>query len=126
MATNIALILSSLGIGGLLGGFIQSFLNKQQYKFSKIFEFKEARYKAIAILLWVAMNPNDYELKQLARHRPDIENTEGLNYELKMEYHNAMLFASDEVLSSLDMFLNHKNTENWKLVARAMRKDLYT
>ena len=39
MLNQLALILSSLGVGGLLGVFAKSVLDKRQLKFSKIFEY---------------------------------------------------------------------------------------
>jgi hypothetical protein len=125
MLNNIVLLLSGLGIGGLLGAFAKSFLDKQQHKFSKVFEYKEARYKAIMILMWVAMNPSEYELRKLAQHRPDIKNIKELDSELNLEWHNAMLFASDEVLTNLSAFLKEKNFENLRLTILSMKKDLY-
>lgn len=125
MINNIILILSGLGIGSILGVIAKSFLDKQQHKFSKIFEYKEVRYKAIMILMWVAMNPSKYELQMLSKHRSDIKSAEDLDSELNLEYHNAMLFASDEVLDALNTFLKQKNIENWQITVRAMKKDLY-
>jgi len=125
MINNIILVVSSLGVGGFLGVFVKSFLDKQYHKFSKVFEYKEVRYKAIMILMWVAMNPSKYEFEELIRHRPNLKSIEELNKELNLEYHNAMLFASDEVLNSLSIFLKQRNLENWKLTTRAMKKDLY-
>lgn len=46
MIDSILLIFSGAGIGGVLGIFAKSLLDKQHLKFSKIFEYKEARYKA--------------------------------------------------------------------------------
>lgn len=125
MTNEITLTLSALGIGGLLGALVKSILDKRQYKFSKAFDYKEARYKAMMILMWVAMNPNEHELKQLRLHRPQLKNTKDLEDELNLEYHNAMLFASDAVLSSLLVFMKDKNPDNWQRTVRAMKKDLY-
>ncbi len=125
MTENITLILSALGIGSLLGVFVKSFLDKQQHKFSKVFEYKETRYKAIMILMWVSMNPSEYELSKLAKHRPDIKSLEELDKELNLEYHNTMLFASDEVLESFHVFLQQKDIVSWETTVRAMKKDLY-
>jgi hypothetical protein len=52
MLNEITLIVSSLGIGGLLGVFAKSTLDKQQLRFSKVFDYKERRYQAIVILMW--------------------------------------------------------------------------
>jgi len=125
MINDIILILSGLGIGSLLGVFAKAFLDKQQHKFSKIFEYKEVRYKAIMILMWVALNPSKYEFQMLSKHRPDIKSIEDLDSELNLEYHNAMLFASDAALNALNIFIKQKNIENWKITIRAMKKDLY-
>ena len=119
------LVVSSLGVGGLLGVFAKSILDKRQLKFSKVFDYKEVRYKAIAILMLTAVNPSKYELAQLNLRRPDMAGVEDLGKELELEYHNAMLFASDKVLTSFEEFLRAKTIENYQAVARAMRRDLY-
>jgi hypothetical protein len=65
MIDNIALLLSGLGVGGLLGVFAKSILDKRQFKFSKAFDYKEVRYQAITMLMLTAVNPSKYELAQL-------------------------------------------------------------
>jgi phosphopantetheinyl transferase (holo-ACP synthase) len=125
MINEVALALSSLGVGGLLGVFAKSFLDKRQLKFSKVFEYKEARYKAITILMLTAVNPSKYELAQLKLRRPDMEGVEELNKELELEYQNAMLYASNKVLKNFEAFLTEKSLKNYRAVAQAMRKDLY-
>jgi hypothetical protein len=125
MLSNIVSILSGLGVGGLLGVFAKSALDKRQLKFTKVFDYKETRYKALTILMLTAVNPSKYELAQLKRHRPDMNGLDDLQRELELEYHNAMLFASDKVLKRFADFLQDKSMENYEAVARAMREDLY-
>lgn len=125
MLESVILVLSGLGIGGVLGVLAKSILDKRQFKFTKVFDYKEVRYKAIMILIWVAMNPNKYEFSMLHKHRPDLKNAKDLDNELNMEYHNAMLFASDEALEAFKTFTDNKSEENWKLVTRTMKKVLY-
>lgn len=125
MLNEIALALSTLGIGGLLGAFAKAVLDKRQLKFSKVFDYKERRYQAITILMWVAMNPTDHELAMLKRHRPELVDTKGLDRELELEYYNMMTYASDRVLASFRAFLDDKSSDNWQAVAKAMKKDLY-
>jgi hypothetical protein len=72
-----------------------------------------------------AVNPSKYELAQLQRRRPDMNGVEDLYRELELEYHNAMLFASDKVLKHFAAFLQDKTMANYEAVARAMREDLY-
>jgi hypothetical protein len=125
MINEVALALSSLGVGGLLGVFAKSFLDKRQLKFSKVFEYKETRYKAITILMLTAVNPSKYELAQLKLRRPDMNGVEELSKELELEYQNAMLYASNRVLKNFEAFLTEKSLKNYRAVAQAMRKDLY-
>ncbi len=125
MLNQLALILSSLGVGGLLGVFAKSFLDKRQLKFSKVFDYKEVSYKAIAILMLAAVNPTKYDLAQLRIRRPEITDLDDLGRELDLEYHNAMLYASDRVLRIFEVFLKDKSMANYEAVARAMRRDLY-
>jgi hypothetical protein len=125
MLNQLALILSSLGVGGLLGVFAKSVLDKRQLKFSKVFDYKEVRYKAITILMLAAVNPTKYDLAQLRMRRPEITDLDDLGRELDLEYHNAMLYASDGVLRNFEIFLKDKSMVNYEAVARAMRRDLY-
>lgn len=104
MLNEIALVISSLGVGGLLGAFAKSFLDKRHLKFTKVFDYKEARYKAMTILMLTAVNPSEYELAQLKMRRPEIGNVDDLDRELDLEYHNSMLFASKKVLKSFAAF----------------------
>ncbi len=118
-------LLSTLGIGGIAGAFVKAAFDKRQFKFSRAFEYKEQRYKAIIILMWVAMHPTKEEFAKLKRQRPDIKDSNDLSFELELEYHNAMLFASDKVLDQLDSFRTDKREENWRATLRAMKRDLY-
>lgn len=121
----LALVLSGLGVGGLLGAYAKAVLDKQQLKFSKLFDFKEVRYKALTILMWVAMKRTDHELSMLQLRRPEVSSFEDVDRELELEYHNAMIFASDEVLRALEKFLQAKDDGTWRAVTRAMKRDLY-
>jgi hypothetical protein len=120
-----SLLLSGLGVGGLIGAYAKSLLDQRQLRFSKVFDFKEVRYKAIMILMWVAMHPDDHEFAMLKQHRPQIVGVAELDRELQLEYHNAMLYASDDVLEGLSIFMEQKDIAAWKAVTRAMRDDLY-
>jgi hypothetical protein len=125
MVSGMALVLSALGLGGLLGAFAKAVLDKQQLKFTKVFEFKEARYKAIVIMMWAALNLDGRQMQKLKAVRPDIASPDALDGELELEYYNAMLYASDDVLKHLALFNEHKTIDNWRATARAMRRDLY-
>jgi hypothetical protein len=126
MIPEIVSLVSGLGLGGLLGIFAKSVLDKQQMRFAKVFDFKEVRYKAMTILMLTAADPSEYAWDQLRMRRSGINKAEDLDNELKTEYYNAMLFASDKVLRSFGVFLSDKTLVNYRAVARAMREDLYS
>lgn len=122
---EIVLILSGVGVGGLLGVFAKAMLDRRHLKFAKVFDYKQTRYQALVILMWVAMHPSDYEFAQLKKRRPALTNVAELDRELELEYHNAMLYASNKVLANLRDFISDKSLNNWKAATRAMKKDLY-
>jgi hypothetical protein len=125
MSNEIALVISSLGVGGLLGVFAKSFLDRRQLKFSKLFEYKEERYRAMANLMLSAVNPTQRDMEQLEITRPGVHSVADIHEELEAEYYYSMLFASDDVLGSFAEFLKDKSTANYQAVVQAMRKDLY-
>jgi hypothetical protein len=125
MTAEIVSLVSGLGFGGLVGIFAKSALDKQQMKFTKVFDFKEVRYKALTILMLTATGQSDYAWHQLRLRRPEINKVEDLDNELRTEYYNAMLFASDKVLKNFKVFLADKTIANYQAVAHAMREDLY-
>lgn len=120
----ITAIIASLGLGGLIATFVQSYLQNRSKVVERAFDFKEKRYKAIMILMWTSLNPKS-ELKHLKLFRDDIPNTSTLQRELKLELYNSMLFAGDNVIKSLRRFIEQSNHQNYSQVALEMRRDLY-
>ena len=121
---TITTILTSLGIGGLIGNFFQSFLQSKGKVNEREFNFKEQRYKALMILMWTSLNPKS-ELKHLRFYREDILDIKTLHRELKLELYNSLLYAEDNVIYSLRKFIEKINHQNYSSVALEMRKDLY-
>jgi hypothetical protein len=85
---------------------------------------REKRYKAIIMLMWARLDQKN-GLKLLKLHRPDIPDTESLVQELKTELYNAMLYAQDDVLKCLRIFIESPDHQSYFNVALAMRHDLY-
>jgi hypothetical protein len=54
------------------------------------------------------MNPTEHELAMLKRHRPELVDNDGLDRELGLEYHNAMLYAPNKVLTTFKVFLGKR------------------
>jgi hypothetical protein len=117
-------IIASLGLGGLVGTILQSFMSNRNKVFEDAFSKKAERYKAIMILMWTSLDPKS-ELRHLKFFRSDIQNTETLRRELKLELYNMMLYAGDNVMRSFKQFVKKPNHKNYAKVALEMRKDLY-
>jgi hypothetical protein len=126
MINSLALVLSGLGVGGLLGAYAKALLDKQQFKYTKLFDYKEARYKAISVLIWAAIDPIESELANIRKHGYDDITTPGdLDRLLRLEYHNALIFASGDVIRAFRVFLSDKSVANWENMARVIKRDLY-
>lgn len=54
-----------------------------------------------------------------------MKSAEDLSFELETEWHNMILFASDEVLIRTKRFLESPDEQTFWQVGLAMRKDLY-
>lgn len=121
---EVALLLSSLSVGGLLTVLLKSFVGKKRLRYSKAFEYREARYKATLILLWTKVAFAD-RIEKLRNHRPDIRSEKDLDDELELEYHIFLLFASEAVLGAFKSFLMSPDAKAWREIAVQMRNDLY-
>lgn len=113
-------------LGVLLGGVITSFF---QYYFgfqAKIkeseFLYKEVRYKAITIFMYCLVYSDTSSIRRI---RPDLKNLEDIKDEIKIEFVNSLLFASDDVIKSLQIFLKDTSEKNLMNAILSIRKDLW-
>lgn len=121
---EILTILGVLGIGSLIATSLTYILDKRKHiKFSEQ-QLKETRYKIIIAKMGVHLNPNYLKHIHFQPERPDL-NSEDLKKELEMEWYNAWLFASDEVIRVLKQFILKPNHLNYGKTVLAMRRDLW-
>lgn len=117
-------ILSLLGIGGIIGAFFNSIWERNKTISLQKQKYKETRYLAIILVMY-----GFFEYKEssdfLIIHRPDLNSKEKLFLELKTEWNNMILYASDDVLLKSHIFINNPSQETYKKVAIAMRQDLW-
>lgn len=121
---NIISAIGLIGIGAVIKSLIDSLLKKKEVKSQTQHEFKNTRYKAI-ILLANAMLDFEKHKPELHKHNRLFESKEQLLDELKTERNNMILFASDNVILSLNKFISDPGEGNFYTLAIAMRKDLY-
>ncbi|MFH1360831.1 MAG: hypothetical protein ABIJ41_07385 [Candidatus Omnitrophota bacterium] len=124
MDDQIIPILGLLGIGSIIGAFFNSLWERNKTISLQKQEYKETRYKSIILLMYGFLEYKDSS-DLLIIHRPDLKTKEKLFLELKTEWNNMILYASDEVLLKSHVFLNKPSHENYKKLAIEMRKDLW-
>ncbi|MFH1094072.1 MAG: hypothetical protein V1739_07995 [Candidatus Omnitrophota bacterium] len=122
---NVSTILGLLGLGGILGTYFRILWERRNSALLQKQDYKEVRYKCIIIL---AMALLDFEKNKFLLHqnnREYIKTPKDLIGELKIEWNNMILFASDEVLTAMHEFINDHSQNTFRKFALAMRKDLW-
>jgi hypothetical protein len=110
-------------IGGSINSFSQYFFNFKKQVRETEHSLKETRYKAILILAYSRVYPDT--LSFLKKFRSDITDVKRLDEELRAEFFNMILFASDTVIITFKKFLDNPNREALLESITAMRKDLF-
>jgi hypothetical protein len=123
-ATNIITLIGFMVIGAVIKSFVDSSLNRKQNLSQKQYDFKETRYKAL-IMLMLAMLDFEKNQPMLKEHGRNFGSINELSDEIRTERNNMILFASDEVITSLKNFLRNPNEQTFFDTAVHMRKDLY-
>jgi hypothetical protein len=116
--------LGLLGLGSLVKSILDFFVDGRKRKSESQQQHKEPRYKAILILCHTLVNFEN-EKDRLIIHRPNIKTKEDLLDEVYLEWVNMTLYASDDVIKAMKIFLQNYNQENFSKTMIAMRKDLY-
>jgi len=57
-------------------------------------------------------------------NRPDLKSKQDVLGDLKAEWHNMMLFASQQTLNALGAFISNPSRQNFMKTSLAMRMDL--
>ena len=121
---NVTAILGVLGVGGIVGAYFQYHFQHRQALRKDAHDLKRARYGSTLIQMLSLLDPEG-SLDKLTERRPDLASVEDLRQELKVEMLNALLFASDRVVSALAAFNAHPTYASYLEVVAAMRKDLW-
>ncbi|HEX5036179.1 MAG TPA: hypothetical protein VFX30_03375 [bacterium] len=115
-------ILTLLGIGGVIGGYITYLLDKKKEREFKVLEQKEKRYKSCLLYMDAFFEPKN--IKYLSSRHPDINSEKDVIEYLKMEYHEMALYASRTVIFSVKTFIENPIRDNFLKTIVTMRQDL--
>lgn len=122
--TNAAAILGLFGIGTVVGAYFQSLFQHRQSLKKDVHDLKRARYGSTLIQMLSLLDPEG-SLEKLTERRPDLASVEDLRQELRVEMLNALLFASDRVISALARFNADPTYHSYFEVVAAMRQNLW-
>jgi hypothetical protein len=122
--TEIISALGLIGLGGLIKSIFDYFIENKKRKSETKHDIKQTRYQAI-ILLCYSLIYFEKEKNKLSKFRPDINTKEELYNEIAAEWMNMTLYASDDVIISLKLFLQNPKQNTFNIFTLNMRKDLY-
>lgn len=122
--------ITALGFGGLIGIMVKSFLDNNSELKIRLKTINEEKYRTILIYMSLALSPqkksqfklNDSVLLDL---RGEGEIRDYVISKLYEYYYQSLLYASDSVLKSFKSFMVDPSRENYIVVAREMRMDLW-
>jgi hypothetical protein len=117
-------LITTFGIGGILGAYFKSHFERQKELKDQEHQLKKTRYGAILMLMLAKLDPKD-GLEKIKTFRPDLKSVTDLDKEIKTEYYNAIIFASDIVLEAMSNFIKSPNYKHYIITAKAIRKDLW-
>lgn len=123
--TFIILILTTIGIGSILGAFSQSKYQLKKELKNQEFELKKSRYGAIIIQMLTVLQFDKNGLKFVKHHRPDLKSVDDFINEIRTELLNGIVYASDEVIISIANFIKKNDYSTYINAVIEMRKDLW-
>jgi hypothetical protein len=113
-----------MGVGGLIGNYVQSRLQHRAQIGQLEHELKQKRYLCILVLMLTKLNP-DVGLARARAIRPDLQKLDDIDVELDAELLNGYVFAGDTVLETLSSFIREPSHRSFVNAAVAMRQDLW-
>ena len=121
----ISSIVTLLGIGGIVGGYITFRLNKSKDLEFKRREQKEHRYKSAILFMDAYLEPKNMKYLNNGRAIMRHENRRDVAESLKAEYREMVLYAGRDVIVALHDFIEKPSSESFARALLEMRRDLW-
>ena len=123
-------LLGSLGIGGIVGSYLQNLWHQKGETESKVQNLTEGKHRSTLIFMRCVLKPESvrefhiedtriYELKESDAIR-DFAKQRLVEF-----YYNSLLYSSDEVLARMKDFIKNPTETTFLKTAIAMRKELW-
>jgi len=123
-------VLGLLGIGGILGSYLQNLWSQKGVTESRMQEINEEKYRSILIFMRCLLKPESLQEFNIPDKRIyDLKGNEEVKKfarsRLLEYYYHSFLYASDEVLTEMKNFIKNPNENNFVKAAFVMRRDLW-
>jgi len=129
---TIITVLTSLGIGGFIGSYLQHLWNQKQETESRIQSDNRGHYESNLVWMRIVIKPEMVENFNVARLDPLLSKQKNPSEIRKLAenrltefYYSSMLFSPDYVLTAMKEFIKNPTEANFMKSAIAMRKDLW-
>jgi len=127
---TIITVLTSLGIGGFIGSYLQHLWHQKGETELRIQSLNEGKYRSTLIFMRCVLRPES--VKQFDIPDPHIKTLKSSSDVKKFAeerliefYYNSLLYAPDEVLTAMKKFIKNPSEAVFMKTAIAMRKDLW-
>ena len=120
---GILAFLTALGLGGILGNLLTSYVQRHNEVKRDEHNLKQKRYFCIMSLMRAKLDIS--HLYKVTAFVPDIRDEASLDEELASELLNSIVFASDDVINSFANFLSKPDLDTFTATAKAIRRDLW-
>ena len=124
-------VLSSLGISGIVGIYLQYLWTQKGETESRIQAENRKTYESTIVWMRILLNPETVTFYNVGKIDPNIlkmTQTELKEHARKMLvsfYYESLLFYPDNILLNIKEFLKNPTKENLMLTAVTMKKDLW-
>ncbi|MDP3765935.1 MAG: hypothetical protein Q8R04_05465 [Nanoarchaeota archaeon] len=123
-------VLGLLGIGGIIGSYLQHLWNQKRETESKIQNINEKGYRSTLIFMRCVLKPENLnqfhiEDQNMTKLKSREEIREYAKAKLMEFYYADVLYAPDDVLIKIRQFMKNPSEINFVKTAIAMRKDLW-
>lgn len=116
-------LIAGLGIGSVITGYFQHRIKQREISLQSQRQDLEKRYRVVILLMYAAYD-FEVDVTSLRINRPDLKNKQDLLGELKAEWYNMLLFASEQTQKHLFAFIEKPDLDNLCNAALSMRQDL--
>lgn len=130
--TIIVSILSSFGVSGIIGIYLQHLWNQKQETESRIQSENRGHYESNLVWMRIILKPKMVENFNVARLDPLLSKQRNPSEIKKLAenrlvefYYSSALFSPDYVLTAMKEFIKNPTEANFMKSAIAMRKDLW-